>query len=152
MYRENMKRYCKPLQKGFSMITAIFLLVVLGTLGTMMVTFFAAQQQSSAMDVTGSRTYQAARAGIEWAAYNISITPQGSLWGGCVAAGNPLGVLAGSLSPFTVTINCTASNPPITEGTGPVIYVYSITSTAVAGGAPGNRDYVERVITATFGR
>jgi len=49
--------------RGFSLVTAIFLLVVLGTLGTLMVTFFAAQQQSSALDVMGSRAYQASRVG-----------------------------------------------------------------------------------------
>ena len=54
------------MQKGFSLITAIFLLVVLGGLGAVMMTFFSAQQQSSAQDVLGSRAYPAARAGIEW--------------------------------------------------------------------------------------
>ena len=144
-----MKRYRKSSQEGFSIITAIFLLVVLGTLGTMMVTFFAAQQQSSAQDVMGSRAYQAARAGIEWAAFNIA-PPAATPWAGCVAASNPLGVLGGSLSPFIVTINCVAS-PVFLEG-GIPINVYSITSTAVTGGVPGSRDYTERVITATFGR
>ncbi len=130
------------------MITAIFLLVVLGTLGTMMVTFFAAQQKSSAQDVMGSRAYQAARAGIEWAAFNIA-PPAATPWPGCVPV-TPLGPLAGSLAPFAVTINCVVT--PVLEGTGITINVYSITSTAVAGGLPGNPDYVERVITATFGR
>jgi MSHA biogenesis protein MshP len=141
-----MNNCANQLQKGFSIITAIFLLVVLGTLGTMMATFFVAQQQSSSMDVRGARAYQAARAGIEWASYNIAL---GTPWIGCPAAATPLGVLAGSLTPFTVTINCVA-NPPLVEGAN-TIYVYTVTSTAVAGGAPGNNDYVERSITATMG-
>ena len=64
----NMCKLTLKMQKGFSLVTAIFLLVVLATLGTLMVTFFSAQQQSSALDVMGTRAYQAARVGVEWAA------------------------------------------------------------------------------------
>lgn len=140
----------RKLQHGFSLITAIFLLVVLGALGTMIVTFFAAQQQSSALDVMGSRAYQAARAGIEWAAYQVA---QGTPWAGCApttlfTAGTGT-ALAETLSPFTVTLQC--SSITATEG-GLPIYVYDITSTATYGGAPGNPDYVERVISVKMGR
>lgn len=134
------------------MITAIFLLVVLGTLGTLMVTFFAAQQQSSALDVMGSRAYQASRAGIEWAAYNVAQTAPGTLWGGCATIPAPLfagGTLAGTLSPFVVTLSCGATSA--VEGAA-TIYVYDLTSTARYGGAPGNPDYVERVISVKMGR
>ena len=142
------------LQRGFSLITAIFLLVVLGTLGTMMVTFFVAQQQSSALDVMGSRAYQAARAGIEWAAYNVASQPVGTQWAGCANI-NPLFApgptqLAGTLSPFTVALTCNSTS--YDEG-GPLpIWVYDLASSAVSGGAPGNPDYVERVISVKMGR
>jgi MSHA biogenesis protein MshP len=122
------------IHKGFSIITAIFLLVVLGTLGTLMVTFFAAQQQSSAIDVQGSKAYQASRAGIEWAAYNIRQQTAGTLWAGCAAVPSPLfsaGALLTDLSSFTVT----------------TIVLYDLTSTANSGGVPGNADYVERVVS-----
>lgn len=131
------------------MITAIFLLVVLGTLGSMMASFFVTQQQSSALDVMGSRAYQAARTGIEWGQFHIVNSAAGA---GCGAIPVPLfaNTLARNLSPFTVTLTCAVSLP-ITEGAA-TIYVYNLTSTAVAGGAPGSRGYVERVITATIGR
>jgi len=144
-----MMKSSTKLQKGFSLVTAIFLLVVLGTLGTMMVTFFVAQQQSSALDVMGSRAYQAARAGVEWAAYNVAQQPQDS---GCVGIASPLfsaGDLAGTLSPFQVTLTCNAASA--VEGAS-TIYVYDLTSTAVYGGAPGNTDYIERVISVKIGR
>ncbi len=146
------KLHPQRLHQGFSLITAIFLLVVLGTLGTLMVTFFAAQQQSSALDVTGSRAYHASRAGIEWAAFNVAQTPAGTLWAGCAAIPAPLfaaNTLGGTLAPFTVTLTC--SSTPAVEGVA-TIYVYSITSTAAYGGAPGNTDYVERVIAVTMGK
>lgn len=137
------------IQRGFSLVTAIFLLVVLGTLGTMMVTFFAAQQQSSALDVMGSRAYQASRAGIEWAAYNVASQPAGA---GCAGIASPLfaaGTLAGTLSPFTVSLTC--SSVSAVEG-ATTIYGYDLASSAVSGGAPGNPDYVERVISVKMGR
>ena len=152
-----MMKFRTKFQKGFSLITAIFLLVVLGALGTMMVTFFVAQQQSSALDVMGSRAYQASRAGIEWAAYNVAQTPQGTLWAGCAtyAISTPLftagtgTALAGTLSPFTVTLTC--SSVSAVEGTS-TIWVYDLAASAVSGGAPGNTDYVERVINVKMGR
>lgn len=147
--KQTMTRFGIKLQRGVSLITAIFLLVVLGTLGTMMVTFFAAQQQSSALDVMGSRAYQASRAGIEWAAYHIRQQAQDQ---GCAGIAAPLfaaGDLVGSLSTFQVTLTCSAASA--VEGTVP-IYVYDLTSTAVSGGAPGGTDYVERVLSAKMGR
>ena len=144
----------RTLQKGFSLVTAIFLLVVLGGLGTMMVTFFTAQQQSSALDVMGSRAYQASRAGIDWAAYNVTQTVPGTPWAGCAtyAAATSLfaaGTMTGTLSPFAVALTCASASAE--EGAS-TIYTYDLTSTATYGGAPGNADYVERVITVKMGR
>jgi len=142
----------KTVQRGFSLVSAIFLLVVLAALGVMMTTFFVAQQQSSAQDVMGSRAYQAARAGIEWAAFNISALPAGTLWAGCAGFPGPApGVglfapaavaLAGDLAPFTVNLVCVAT--PAVDG-GPR-NIYTITATATFGGVPGNPDYIERVM------
>jgi MSHA biogenesis protein MshP len=138
-------------QRGFSIITAIFLLVVLGALGTMMVTFFAAQQQSSALDVMGSRAYQAARAGIEWSAYYVEqpATP----WPDCATytisktlfAAN---TLKGTLSPFEVKLTCSSAS--FVEDGDP-IWIYDLVSTATYGTA-GTPDYVERVLNVKMGR
>ena len=147
-----MKKFTRQLQQGFSLITAIFLLVVLGTLGTMMVTFFVAQQQSSTIDVLGSRAYQAARAGVEWASYNVGITPQGTAWAGCAGAASApfaANTLAGNLSPFTVTVDCTTA--AAVEGTATINW-YVVTSTAHNGLAASSKDRIERQITATMGR
>jgi MSHA biogenesis protein MshP len=153
MCREKLMISAK-LQRGFSLLTAIFLLVVLAGLGGVMVTFFVAQQQSSTLDVMGSRAYQASRAGIEWAAHNISATGAGVLWPGCATYAAPAtlfaaNTLAGNLSPFSVTLTC--SSVMVLEG-GATIYVYELTSTAVNGAAPGSKDRVERVISVKLGR
>lgn len=138
-------------QRGFSLVTAIFLLVILAGLGAMMMTFFTAQQQSSALDVLGSRAYQASRAGIEWAAYQVaSQAANASAPVGC-ATDFPANSLGGTLAPFSVAVACnTASH---VEGAS-AIWVYDITSTAtgVNGAAPGSADYVERVINVRMGK
>jgi MSHA biogenesis protein MshP len=153
MYREaNMTILKGQFQKGFSLITAIFLLVVLSALGAMMVTFFVAQQQSSALDVMGTRAYQASRVGIEWAAYNIALQPAGTQWAGCAALPNPLfaaGELAGTLSPFRVALTCTSSSAVESAST---IWIYDLAASAVSGGSPGTPDYVERIINVKLGR
>lgn len=139
----------RKFQQGFSLVTAIFLLVVLSGLGAMMVTFFSAQQQSSALDVMGSRAYQAARAGIEWAAYQVSLSqPNASAPVGCATnfAANTLG---GTLAPFSVSVSCSTTSA--VEGAS-TIWLYDIASSAVYGTAPGSADYVERVISFKMGR
>jgi MSHA biogenesis protein MshP len=132
----------RGLQRGFSLVTAIFLLVVLGALGTMMMTFFSAQQQSSALDVVGVRAYQAARAGIEWGAFQV-------LQSGVGCAPSSTVALGGKLAPFNVTVACQASAYSEAAAT---VTVYQLTSTAKYGGSPGQADYVERVIDATFAK
>lgn len=134
-------------QAGFSIITAIFLLVVLSFLGVAMVTFSTTQHKSSAMDVMGSRAYQAARAGIEWAAYNVSVSPAGVVWAGCGPGVSP-GALGGTLAPFAVVVDCVAA--AYTEGAS-TIWIYDVTSTATTGGAPGAEGYIERVISVKLG-
>ena len=58
-------------QRGFSIVTAIFLMVVLALLGAFIVSVTGLQQSSQQLDVQGVRAYQAARAGIEWGACQV---------------------------------------------------------------------------------
>ncbi|MDP1634901.1 MAG: hypothetical protein Q8L69_09490 [Gallionellaceae bacterium] len=139
-------------QRGFSLVSAIFLLVVLAGLGAAMVSFSTTQNQGLAMDVMGSRAYQAASAGIEWAAYNIASNPgagDGTTFG--PAAGNALG---GNLADFEVTVAYTAASavddtdyPPNGISPGEVVWSYDITASAVWGTA-GTENYVMRVLNA----
>lgn len=140
------------MQRGFSLITAIFLLVVLASLGAVMMTFFTAQQQSSALDVLGSRAYQASRAGIEWGAYQVI---QSGVAGGVFASACQPGpassqvALTNTLAGFNVNVLC--SSVAALEA-GATVTIYQITSTAsgVAGATPGSPDYVERQMSVTI--
>lgn len=131
----------KRIQRGFSIITAIFLLVVLAFLGVAMVTFSTSQHQSSAMDVMGSRAYQAARAGVEWAAFQV-------VTGAGCPASTVLPALGGTLQPFTVTITCGAS----AVAGDSITNVFVVNSTARTDGNPGDAGYIERVISTKMGR
>lgn len=140
----------RKFQQGFSIVSAIFLLVVLAFLGVAMVSFSTTQQQSQALDVMGSRAYQAARAGIEWAAYNIVLTPASAAapWVDCMP-GKTVEV-AGDLAPFSpVKVNCSAVSS--VEG-GITVWIYDVSAVAATGGAPGDQNYVERDVSARLAR
>lgn len=129
-------------QRGFSIVTAIFLLVVLAAMGAFMVTFSTVQHVTSAQDVQGVRAYQAARAGIEWGAYQAVRNAS------CVGS-TTLPTLGGTLAGFAVTVLCTASGP-YTEGST-AVSIYLITSTA-SQGTVGGITFVERQLQTTIAR
>lgn len=143
-------------QRGFSLVTAIFLLVVLAGLGAAMLTFSTAQQQSSTLDILGSRAYQASRAGIEWAAYQVVQASGATFSTGCrtiatQSAPQSSGALnlGGTLSAFSVSVSC---YPASAVENATTVWLYNITSTAsgVGGATAGSPDYVERQMTVTI--
>jgi len=138
-------------ESGFSLISGIFLLVVIAALGTFAVTLSTTQNQSQAQDVLGSRAYQAARAGIEWAAFNVASSPASApaAWNGCTQGATPLVTLGGNLSTFTVTVNCSATSA--VDGT--LIWIYDVSAVAkTTGSIPGNPNYTERQVNVKMGR
>jgi MSHA biogenesis protein MshP len=143
------RRATSRLQRGFAIVSAIFLLLLLAALGAFMITMSMVQHATSAQDVQGSRAYQAARAGIEWGVYQIMIpenaTPP-TAQANCFALPPEGLVLGGTLSGFTVNVTCVRSLPQI-EG-GNTVFVYNLASTATFGAA-GTSGYAERRISAT---
>jgi len=116
--------------RGFSIITAIFLVVVLAALGAFMVVFTGLQQSTVQADVLGVRAYYAARAGLEWGMYNAldpdnATPPAPPAFAACPST--TINTLGGSLSPFTVAVTCTFSDATETNRS---IRVYQITATA----------------------
>jgi len=131
---------------GFAIFSAIFILVVLATLGAFILNISSSQQIGSALDVQGVRAYQAARAGIEWGLYR-------QLQGGVACPAGNFVPGASTLSGFTVSVSCVAFADA--HG-GPT--VRTLTSTACtqpnAGTCPNTVNpgalYVERRLTVTF--
>jgi MSHA biogenesis protein MshP len=125
--------------RGFALVPALFLIVVLGALAVIAVRVGTGQQQAVTMSLEEARALAAAQAGIEWGAYQ-------SLDGGACAASTTLNLTEASLAGFTVTVTCTAStfaNGAATANS------YVLKSTAVTGiyGQPG---YVRRGVSGTF--
>lgn len=121
------------LQRGFTLVAAIFLIVVLAVLGIYMITISGTQHQTYSLAAQGAQGYFAARAGTEWGAYQALETG-----GGCNGTH--------AFASFSVEVSCSSSTHTIT-GDDDVI-VWSITSTATKG-AFGDRDHVSRTLTIT---
>jgi MSHA biogenesis protein MshP len=137
----------EKLQRGFSLVSAIFLLVVIAALGAFAVTLSTTQHQGAALDVLGARAYHAARSGIEWGAYQVIRNPGGIV---CAAGGanNAVAMPAGTtMAGFAVNVNCT-SFAAVNEGTSQV-NTFLLVSTATQG-TVGTADYVERQISVSI--
>ncbi|MDP1718340.1 MAG: agglutinin biogenesis protein MshP [Burkholderiales bacterium] len=142
------------------MPTAIFLIVILAMLGVFVISVTGLQSSSQILDMQGVRAYQAARAGIEWGAFQV-LDPnndQPGIGGTanlpiCPASPTNLPVLAESLSVFTVTVTCTPASA--SEGNRD-IRVYEVIATACNQSPCPNptpaAGYVERRMTAVLSK
>jgi MSHA biogenesis protein MshP len=134
-------------QRGFSLVTAVFLITVLALLGAFMVSVGGFQQKSSQLDIQGVRAYQAARAGVEWGAY------QSLRNNAC--AGTTLTFIGTTLEGFNTTVTCFRTTPTELNTT---VTMDQITATACndvppcPNAAPTVADYLERQITITVGQ
>jgi MSHA biogenesis protein MshP len=147
-------------QRGFAYVAAIFLLVVLGAFAAFAVDIGTKAATGGALAVQGVRAHEAARAGLEWARFQIR-DPNGNLAPGptqlpdCFASPRTL-ALPAELAPFNVVLTC-ARTPP--AGAAPNFHedgdrrlaIYTVTATA-SFGAPGGIDYVERRLEARIER
>ena len=128
-------KHARP-ARGFAMVAAIALLVLLAMLGAFMLSLSNTQQVSITRDLQGSRAYYAARAGIEWGSY------QAVQSGICATGALPNAITA---TGFAVQVACVASGPY--DEAGVSVKVYQITATASTG-TLGAHDYAERQLQA----
>ena len=122
----------KRRESGFSLVSAIFLLVVLGGLGVFAVRLNVMQQQTVTAALRASQALSAARSGVAWGAYR-------ALNGGA-CANTTLALTEGATAGFSVSVQCTQNT--YVEGTSTIhVYVFDVRATA---GAYGGPDYVSR--------
>lgn len=132
--------------RGFALVSAIFILVVLAALGGFIATVATTQHAGSALDVMSARAYQAARAGVEWGLFQAlqTATP-------CVASTD-----IGTLNGVSVTVKCVTKATGNADEAG-LGSIYEITAIAcapaaaaapVCPGSPAGPGYVERRLTA----
>jgi MSHA biogenesis protein MshP len=125
-------------QRGFALIPALFLIVVLGALALVAVRVGSGQQQTVIMALQEARALAAAQSGIEWGAYQSE--------NGSCAASTTLNLTEAALNGFTVVVTCAATT--FTNGAATSSsYVLKSTATTGAYGQPG---YVHRVVSGTY--
>ncbi|MEQ1600632.1 MAG: hypothetical protein ABL885_02560 [Methylophilaceae bacterium] len=135
----------KPAQQGFLLPAAIFLLVILAGLGAYALNISSVQQATSTQDVQGARAYQAARAGVEWAAYQV-LAPGTTALANCPASPSLL-----ALDGFSVSVTCRRSVDYYEQGLDHTIAMYEIKATA-SFGTSGTAGYIERQIQLTLSK
>jgi MSHA biogenesis protein MshP len=131
------------LQRGFTIVAAVFLVTILSLLSAYLVGLRVYQESDVTLDTLGTRAYAAARSGAEWGAYH-------SLRNNTCAAATAL-ALGGSLAGYTATVTCSRST--YDEG-GTAVLIDTIVANAcnqpLAGNCPNTMpaaNYVERQMT-----
>ncbi len=132
-------------QAGFSLVTALFLLVVVAGLMTYMISLSVVQHSTVVMSLQGARAMQAARAGLEYGIFQATQNDN------CAANTLTFPTDGIALQSFSVAVTCTRSAHD--EGTTAVNF-FTLTATATSGtyalGANANPDFVSRRILATI--
>jgi len=131
--------------QGFLLPAAIFILVILAGLGVYALNITSVQQSTSLQDTQGTKAYQAARTGVEWAAYQV-LNPGNTALVNCPASPSTL-----NIDNFVVTVRCTRSANFFEQGSDHTIAMYDISSTADFG-TVGMLNYIQRQIQLTLSK
>ena len=147
--------------RGFTLVSVVFLLVVLTALGAALASLSQRQQMGSAMDLAHAQAFQAARAGQEWAAWQLLRNPEPPAAAPACPATTSF-TPGGTLADFVVTVRCTRvpGSGTVSDGATALVF-YQVSATAcnvaTAGACPNTSAappaaYVERQLSATFQR
>jgi MSHA biogenesis protein MshP len=116
---------------GFTLVSAVFLMVVLVVLGTSLMSISTVQHTTGAQQVQVARANYAVRTGVEWAIARANGA------GGCPVGPTDISP-GGQLATFTVSVTCTLSSHTIDSvGTVQPYYVVDVTVRSGAYGTPG---------------
>ncbi len=141
-------------QGGFSLLSAIFLLLVLSGIATVMLQLSTVQSQGHALDLFSMRASQATETGLEWAKYHIYQQAAGVRWTTCpegtasVVKTLSVDTLAGVLGSFNVQVSCVATEYEEIHNDFRWVYDLTVTATGMEGALPGSPNYVERIVEA----
>lgn len=140
----------KKSQKGFSIIIAVVLIILLALIGSYMATLTIVSSVNTTVSAGTMQAWFAARSGIEWAVQNvISANVCFTAADGNFATNGDgdFSINAGAINNFNITVTCAVD--PYTES-GPGFYnVYQITSRATRG-TPGEIAYVSRQLNVSI--
>jgi MSHA biogenesis protein MshP len=127
-----------PRCEGFSLVSAIFLLVIVSAAAAAMLSMVGVQRRSSTLGILGSRALQGARSGIEWATAKAVANP-------AVCPVATFNLTQGSLNGFQVTVTCTRTQH---DENGSAWSTFRLRSDARRG-AFGSFDYAFRRVEST---
>ncbi|HEX4268329.1 MAG TPA: hypothetical protein VHY36_10610 [Steroidobacteraceae bacterium] len=138
---------CAGRQAGFSLVAAIFLIVVLAALGAFAVQVAMTQYQSATLEVLEARAQAAAEAGIEYGA-NLTLRAVPAICASTPSS-TPLTLTQGALAGFVVTVTCTPTQHQIWSTTTSSWQPYTVFALAATAshGTYGEQDYVSRSVT-----
>jgi MSHA biogenesis protein MshP len=141
---------------GFTLVSVLFIVVVLAALGAAITQVSTRQHLGSAAEVESARALQAARAGLEWAAFQVLRNPAPPA--AAPACFGTASFNAAGLTNYTITVSCNRTAG--TDGSTALAF-YQLTANACnapSGGAcpsasasPSNT-YVERQLAWTVVR
>lgn len=141
---------------GFTMVSALFIVVVLAALGAAITKVSTRQHLGSAAEVESARALQAARAGLEWAAFQVLRNPAPPA--AAPACFGTASFTAAGLTQYTITVSCNRTAG--TDGSSTMTF-YQLTASAcnapTSGACPStaaspSNTYVERQLAWTVMR
>lgn len=125
-------------QGGFSLVSAVFLLVVVAMIAGYAVSLGTAQQGDATLALLARRADFAAQSGLDWAIARVINADA------CPGSGTSFTPSGPGLDSFTVGVACTS----VTVTEGAVAYpVYSLTVSATMG-SESTEDFARRAVTA----
>lgn len=141
---------------GFTLVSVLFIVVVLAALGAAITQVSTRQHLGSAAEIESARALQAARAGLEWAAFQVLRNPAPPA--AAPACFGTTSFTAAALSRYTITVSCTRTAG--TDGSTSLAF-YQLTANACntptsghcpnTAASPGST-YVERQLAWTVMR
>ena len=123
---------------GFTLVSAVFIIVVVSLIAGYAVTIGSVQQADTTAALTGARADAAANSGLEWGVAKVTKN------GACPAASTSFSPAGTGLSMFSVVVACSART--VTEGASSYS-LFSLTATATFSSV-GTEDYTRRVVSA----
>lgn len=125
-------------QRGFSLMSAIFIVVVVAMIAGYAVSIGNAQRGGSVRSLVATRAGFAAQSGLDWAVAVVTETHA------CVPGGSTVKPDGPGLDGFVVAVDCVAV--AVVEGTVP--YTIFTLDVVASRGAEGSEDFVRRRVSA----
>lgn len=130
-------------ERGFALVAALFVIVVIALVIAAMSRLSVTQNASLDLAIQQARAYQAAQAGLEWGLHKLMLD------GTCPSApGATVSMVGSGLADFTVGLVCTRLHSYLGEG----IDMYRLIATAGNGTPDSRADYAWRQLEVTVER